>query len=75
MPGQLAGASLLITGDNQGAISCINNLRSPVQTINEALQRLFDISARLNCDILGQWGPRDTIEEADALSKEPDASD
>lgn len=75
MPGQLAGASLLITGDNQGAISCINNLRSPVGPINEALRSLFDISARLNCDILGQWAPRDSIEKADALSREPDASD
>lgn len=73
--GQLSGASLLITGDNQGAVSCVNNLRSPVPAINDAIRRLFDISARLQCDILACWVLRDSIAEADALSREPDASD
>jgi hypothetical protein len=74
-PELLAEASISITGDKQGAISCINNLRSPVGPINEALQRLFDVSARLQCDIIGQWVPREMIEEADAQSREPDATD
>lgn len=72
---QLRGASLLITGDNQGAVSCVNNLRSPVHAINEAIRKLFSISAMMQCDILAKWVPRDSIKEADALSREPDASD
>jgi hypothetical protein len=71
----LFGASIQVTGDNQGAISCINKLRSPVLTINEALRQLFDISAWLGCDVIAQWVPRDAISEADALFREPDASD
>jgi hypothetical protein len=74
-PEQMTGASILVTGDNQGAISCINNLRSPVQSINDSLRKRFAISARLQCDILAQWVPRESIEQADALSREPDASD
>lgn len=74
-PEQLAGVSILITRDNQGATSCINNLRSPVEEINEALRRLFDISAHLQCDIIGQRVPREMLEQADALSREPDATD
>lgn len=33
-PSELAGSSILVTGDNQGAVSCIKNLRSPVAEIN-----------------------------------------
>jgi hypothetical protein len=74
-PQLLTRASILITGDNQGAISCINKLRSPVPQINPALRKLFDISTRLHCDVLAQWVLREEIKEANALSREPDVSD
>jgi hypothetical protein len=74
-PNELAGSSIVITGDNQGAVSCINNLRSPVAEINEALRELFNISSNLHCDILARWVPRDKLAAADALSREADPSD
>jgi hypothetical protein len=74
-PDELMGSSIVIIGDNQGAVSCIINLRSPVADINQALQELFIISSRLHCDILARWVPRDKLAAADALSREADPSD
>jgi hypothetical protein len=54
-PDELRNATILITGNNQGAISCVNNLRSPVLTINQELHRLFRISCSLQCDVLATW--------------------
>jgi hypothetical protein len=67
-PDLLRGSAILITGNNQGAVWCINNLRSPVQPINQALQRLFDITSALRCDVLAKWVPREQLQEADDLS-------
>jgi hypothetical protein len=50
-------------------------MRSPVGEINEALWSLFDISARLQCNIIRQWVPREMLEQADALSRKLDATD
>lgn len=74
-PDLLRGSAILITGDNQGAVSCINNPRSPVQPINQALQRLFNITSALRCDVLAKWVPWEQLQEADDLSRAPDASD
>jgi hypothetical protein len=74
-PAQLKETSILVTGDNQGTVSCINNLRSPVPPINAEMQRLFAITSDLRCDVIARWVPRENIIEADALSREPDASD
>jgi hypothetical protein len=74
-PEELTGSSVVITGDNQGVVSCINNLRSPVAGINQALRELFDISSRLRCNILARWVPREKLASADALSREPDPAD
>jgi hypothetical protein len=74
-PSLLLGASILVTGNNQGAVSCINNFRSPVPAINEALRDLFRIRSELHCDVLARWVPRENLAAADALSREPDASD
>jgi hypothetical protein len=73
-PESLAGSSILITGDIQGAVSCINNLRSPVKDINEALRGLFRVSSELNCNVLARWVPRERLTEADSLSRELDAT-
>jgi hypothetical protein len=46
-----------------------------VPLINEALRDLFHVSSELHCDVLVRWVPRETLSEADALSREPDATD
>jgi hypothetical protein len=74
-PDSLRGSSVLVTGDIQGAVSCINILRSPVLEINQALRRLFDLCVATQCDVQAQWVPRELIDEADAVSRSPDASD
>jgi hypothetical protein len=74
-PHLLCGSSILVTRDNQGAVSCINNLRRPVPDINEALRELFRVSSKLHCDVLARWVPREKLAVADALSREPDATD
>jgi hypothetical protein len=40
---------ILITGGIQGAVSCINHLRSPIPLINQDLQSLISISS---CSII-----------------------
>jgi hypothetical protein len=74
-PSELAGSSILVIGDNQGAVSCINNLRSPVAEINQALRELFAISSRLRCNVQAQWVSQEELAAAGALSREADASD
>jgi hypothetical protein len=74
-PSLLSDSSILVTGDNQGAVSCINNLMSPVPAVNEALRDLFWISLELHRDVLARWVPRENLAAADALSREPGASD
>lgn len=74
-PESLRASSMLITGDNQGAVSCINNLRSPILGINQALRQLFDLCVANQCDVQAQSVPRDRIDVADGLPRSPDASD
>jgi hypothetical protein len=64
-----------LEGDNQGAISAINNLRSPVKEINEVLQRIFRLCTENGFDVLAKWIPRDNLSHADALSRAPDPTD
>jgi hypothetical protein len=66
-PDLLRGLAILIIGNNQGAISCINNLRSPISEINQALQRLFNLASSLWCDVMAKWVPQDLLQDADAL--------
>lgn len=74
-PHMLREAAILIEGDNQGAIAAINSLRSPVSEINDLLKGVFEICAELGADVIGKWIPRGELTEADALSREPDATD
>jgi hypothetical protein len=74
-PRALRGAAIQIEGDNQGAISALNHLRSPVTEINEVLKGVFNICAEFNADVIGKWVPREQLTAADALSREPDAMD
>jgi hypothetical protein len=67
-PDELRNATILIMGDNQGAVSCVNNLRSPVLAINQELQRLFRVSCFLQCDVLATWVPHNLLGAADRTS-------
>jgi hypothetical protein len=74
-PQVLSEAAILIEGDNQGAIAALNIFRSPVAEINKVLKGIFKICAELRADVIGKWIPRGELTEADALSREPDATD
>jgi hypothetical protein len=74
-PQHMKGAAVVIEGDNQGAIAALNSFRSPVAEINEILQGMFELCAEFQTDVIGNWIPRESLPEADALSREPDATD
>jgi hypothetical protein len=67
--------TLLLTGDNQGAISVLNKLRSPVAGINDLLKEVFDLCTENNCDLVARWTPRENLMAEDDLSRRPDPSD
>jgi hypothetical protein len=64
-----------LEGDNQGAISAVNHMRSPVPEINEVLKGVFQLCCQRRFDVLAKWIPREHLTEADALSRLPDPSD
>jgi hypothetical protein len=72
---ELQEASILLEGDNQGAVSAVNHLRSPVAEINEVLRRVFRLCCARKFDVVATWVPRDRLADADALSRQPDPSD
>jgi hypothetical protein len=74
-PDQLRGTSILLEGDNQGAMSVLNHLRSPNRGINRSLQQVFQLCCEMNFDVLAKWIPRENLTEADELSRRPDPSD
>lgn len=74
-PDDVRGSSILLSGDNQGAISALNQFRSPVQEINESIERIFRCCTQHDCDVVARWVPRNALTEADELSRRPDASD
>jgi hypothetical protein len=74
-PDDVWGSSILLIGDNQGAISALNQFRSPVKEIHESLDRIFQLCTKFDFDVVARWVPRDTITEADELSRRLDASD
>jgi hypothetical protein len=74
-PNQLRGTSVLLEGDNQGAISALNHFRSPNRGINKSLQQVFQPCCDMNFDVLAKWIPRENLLKADELSRRPDPSD
>jgi hypothetical protein len=72
---EVRGAAVLLEGDNQGAISALNHLRSPNQGINETLRTVFNICCDGNFDVVAKWVPRDDLTEADELLRRLDSSD
>jgi hypothetical protein len=71
----LRDSAILLYGDNQGAISTLNKLRSPVPEIQEILQEVFRLCFEFKFDLVARWKPRDQLEEEDALLRQPDSSD
>jgi hypothetical protein len=74
-PEELAGSSVLLLGDNQGGISAINKMRSSVLVIWSALKDVLELCSAFQFDLTARWIPRTRLQEADALSREPDATD
>jgi hypothetical protein len=74
-PDDVRGSSILLIGDNQGAISALNQFRSPVKEIHESLDKIFQLCIKYDFDVVARWVPRDNLLEADELSRRPDASD
>jgi hypothetical protein len=74
-PENLKGASVLLYGDNQGAISDLNKLRSSVPGIQENLKRVFGLCCEFDFDLVAKWIPKEELTEADELSRKPDTSD
>jgi hypothetical protein len=75
LPDVIRGSSILLIGDNQGAIPALNQLRSSVPEIHESLEKVFQLCLQHDFDIVASWVPRDNLAEADELSRRPDASD
>jgi hypothetical protein len=74
-PDSIKGSSILITGNNQGAISALNEFMSPVPDIHESLDKVFQLCLKYDFDVVARWVPREDLTEADELSGRPDASD
>ncbi|GAQ80066.1 putative DNA/RNA polymerases [Klebsormidium nitens] len=74
-PEEIKGRSVLVIGDSQAGVSALTKCRSAAPFINSALQKLVELSRAYDFDIAARWVPREEIEEADALSREPDPSD
>lgn len=74
-PDRMNNSAVLIRGDNQGAVRALNSFRSPAPDVNAALQRIFELSAELNFDVVAEWRPRELMALEDHLSKLLDSSD
>lgn len=73
--GQVAGASIRISVDNQGAASAVNNFRSKAPDVHSAIKKIFFLGAEFSFDVVADWKPRELMALEDALSKAPDSSD
>jgi hypothetical protein len=74
-PDKVRGAAMLLEGYNQGAISALNHLRSPIAEINQVPRKVFRLCCEEQMDVIAKWIPRENLEQADALSRLPDPSD
>lgn len=74
-PELLKGAAILVIGDNQGAVAALNKFSSTTPDIAASLREIFELCLSLDFDIIAQWRPREELQEEDALSRVPDASD
>jgi hypothetical protein len=72
---RIQGSSVLLLGDNQGAVSALRNLRSSVPEMHLTVQHIFQLCTEFDFDIVARWIPRENLTEADELSRQPDAAD
>jgi hypothetical protein len=74
-PESLAESSVLVLGDSQSGVAALNQMRSSIPMICSALREALKLCAAFIFDITARWILRGENQEADALSREPDASD
>lgn len=74
-PESLAESSVLVLGDSQSGVAALNQMRSSVPMICSALREALELCAAFRFDITARRIPRGENQEADALCREPDASD
>jgi hypothetical protein len=72
---QLRDSALLLLGDSQAALGALRKFASPSPVIHEELKNLFEICSNGAFDIIPRWVPRENLQEADELSRRPDALD
>jgi hypothetical protein len=71
----LQGGSVLLTGDNQGAVAAVNKFRSKAPDVNSLLKQIFALCSEKDFDIVAQWRPREELQLEDDLSKLLNSSD
>lgn len=74
-PEEIAGRSVMVTGDSQAGVTALTKFRSSVPFINSALKKVVELAGKFDFDVTARWVPRENLTEADALSREPDPSD
>lgn len=74
-PNRVKGSAVLLRGDNQGAIMDLQKFKSPVPEIHQILEEVFRLCCQYDFDLVARWIPREELDEADALSRQPDGSD
>jgi hypothetical protein len=74
LPNLLKGSAVLVIGDNQGAVSALNQFRSSARDIAATLRIIFELCSSLDFDVIAQWKPREELAREDALNRFPDAS-
>ncbi|GAQ87420.1 reverse transcriptase [Klebsormidium nitens] len=75
VPELITERAVMLTGDSQAGLAAIGKFRSSVPLIRSALKQVLELCAEFRCDLVTRWVPREDLAEADALSREPDASD
>lgn len=65
----------MVVGDSQSGINALTKFRSSVPFINSALRKVVELAGAFDFDVTARWVPRDNLNEADALSREPDPGD
>ncbi|GAQ90096.1 hypothetical protein KFL_005990025 [Klebsormidium nitens] len=75
VPSAVTEKAVILTGDSQAGLAAVGRFRSSVPLIRSALKRVLELCAKFRFDLVTRWVPREELAEADALSREPDASD
>jgi hypothetical protein len=71
----LQGGSVLLRGDNQGAVASVNQFRSRAPDVNRLMKEIFALCTEKDFDVVAQWRPREEMQLEDDLNKLPDSSD